>query len=80
MRIGRKCNFAVTIIEIRPFRGGWQCFEGPGLQPYWTGDTAKEDAVGYATARSCITGEPLSAAQLDDARLVGEGSFALDCR
>ena len=40
-----------TIIEIRPFRGGWQCFEGPGVQPYWIGDTAKEDAIGYATAR-----------------------------
>ena len=41
-----------TIIEIRPFRGGWQCYEGPGVQPYWTGDTAKEDAIGYATARA----------------------------
>jgi hypothetical protein len=20
-----------TIIEIRPFKGGWQCFEGPGV-------------------------------------------------
>jgi hypothetical protein len=39
----------VTVIEIRPFRGGWQCYEGPGVQPYWTGDTAKEDAIGYAT-------------------------------
>ena len=41
-----------TIIEIRPFRGGWQCYEGPGVQPYWTGDTAKEDAIGYAKARA----------------------------
>jgi len=24
----------------------------PGVQPYWTGDTAKEDATGYATARA----------------------------
>jgi hypothetical protein len=23
-----------TIIEIRPYRGGWQCFEAPGVQPY----------------------------------------------
>jgi hypothetical protein len=22
-----------TIIEVRPFRGGWQCFEAPGVQP-----------------------------------------------
>ena len=43
---------SVTVIEIRPFKGGWQCYEGPGVQPYWTGDTAKEDAIGYATARA----------------------------
>ena len=43
---------AQTVIEIRPFRGGWQCYEGPGVQPYWTGDAAKEDAIGYATARA----------------------------
>jgi hypothetical protein len=41
-----------TIIEIRPFKGGRQCYEGSGVQPYWTGDTAKEDAIGYATARA----------------------------
>ena len=41
-----------TILEIRPFRGGWQCFEGPGVQPYWTGEHAKEDAISYATARA----------------------------
>ena len=40
-----------AIIEIRPFRGDWQCYEGSGVQPYWTGDTAKEDAIDYATAR-----------------------------
>jgi len=43
---------STTVIEIRPFRGGWQCFEGPGVQPYWTGTTAKEDAIGYAKARA----------------------------
>jgi hypothetical protein len=39
-----------TIIEIRPFRGGWQCYEGTDIQPYWTGDHAKEDAIDYAKA------------------------------
>jgi hypothetical protein len=42
----------VTVIEIRPFKGGWQCYEGPGVGPYWTGEHAKEDAIGYATARA----------------------------
>jgi hypothetical protein len=40
------------IIEIRPFRDGCRCYEGPGVQPYWTSDTAKEDAIGHATARA----------------------------
>ena len=41
-----------TIIEIRPHRGGWKCFEGPGVEPYWTGESAKDDAIGYAKARA----------------------------
>src|SRR5882757_2764373 len=45
-----------TIIEIRPCTGGWQCYEGPGVQPYWTGDTAKEDALDYATAPAKFEG------------------------
>jgi hypothetical protein len=45
---------SLTVIEIRPFRGGWQCYEGPGVQPYWAGEHAKEDAIGYATARRKI--------------------------
>jgi len=42
----------LTIIEIRPYRNGWQCFEALGVQPYWTGKNAKEDAIGYAKARA----------------------------
>jgi hypothetical protein len=41
-----------TIIEIRPYRGGWQCFEGPGVGPYWIGDGAKQSATDYAMARA----------------------------
>ena len=41
-----------TIIETRPYRGGWQCFEGPGVEPYWTGESAKENAIGYAKGRA----------------------------
>ena len=43
---------SITIIEIWPLRGGWQGYEGPGVQPYWTGEHAKENAIGYATARA----------------------------
>ena len=42
----------MTIIEIRPFKGDWQCYEGPGVGPYWTGDSAKQSATDYAKARA----------------------------
>ena len=42
-----------TIFLIRPYRGGWQCFEAPGVQPYWCGAKAKEHAISYA--RNCRT-------------------------
>ena len=43
---------AQMIIEIRPFKGGWQCYEGPGVGPYWIGESAKDDAFGYAKGRA----------------------------
>ncbi len=41
-----------SIIEIRPYRGRWQCFEAPGVAPFWTGNGAKEDAISYAKGRA----------------------------
>ena len=41
-----------TIIEIRPFKGSWQCYEGPGVGPYWIGDDAKQSAADYTKARA----------------------------
>ena len=41
-----------TIIEIRPFKGGWQGYEGTGVGPYWIGESAKDDAIGHAKARA----------------------------
>ena len=41
-----------TIIEIRPYRGGWQCVEAPGVQPFWKGKDAKQSAIDYAKARA----------------------------
>jgi hypothetical protein len=37
-----------TIFLVRPHRGGWQCFEAPGVQPYWVGEKAKAHAISYA--------------------------------
>ena len=34
---------AVTIIEIRPFRNGWQVYEAPGVQPVFL--NPKEQAI-----------------------------------
>ena len=41
-----------TGIEIRPFKSGWQCYEGPGVGPYWIGESAKQSAIEYARARA----------------------------
>ena len=48
---GSPVQQGLTIIEIRPYRDGWQCFEVPGVQPYWTGQDAKLSAIDYAKAR-----------------------------
>lgn len=42
----------LTVIEIRPCKGGWQCYEGPGAGPYLIGESAKDDAINYAKARA----------------------------
>lgn len=38
------------ILIVRPHRrsGGWEYFEAPGVASYWTGDTAKQNAIDYA--------------------------------
>ena len=41
----------MTIIEIRPFRNGWRCFEAPGVEPVFL-DQAQ--AIDYATGRACF--------------------------
>ena len=45
----------MTIIEVRPFRNGWQVYEAPGVQPVFL---KKEQAIDYATCLACFrTGE-----------------------
>jgi hypothetical protein len=41
----------VTIIEIRPFRNGWKCFEAPGVEPVFLN---QKQAIDYATCRACF--------------------------
>jgi hypothetical protein len=43
--------FAVTIIEVRPFRNGWQVYEASGVQPVFL---TQEQAIDYATCRACF--------------------------
>jgi len=42
---------AATIIEIRPFRNGWKCFEAFGVEPVFL---SREDAIRYAQGRACV--------------------------
>ena len=41
----------MTIIEIRPFRNGWQVYECPGVQPVFL---SQKQAIDYATCRACF--------------------------
>jgi hypothetical protein len=41
----------VTIIEIRPHRNGWKCFEAPGVEPVFLD---QEQAIDYAKSRACF--------------------------
>ena len=41
----------MTIIEIRPCRNGWKCFEAPGVEPVFLN---QKDAIDYATGRACF--------------------------
>ena len=52
LEVANPVQQSLTIIQIRPYWNGWQCFESPGVQPYWTGATAKEDAIVHARARA----------------------------
>ena len=40
-----------ALIEIRPHRGGWQCYEAPGVAPFFTEGDAKRSAIEYASNR-----------------------------
>jgi hypothetical protein len=40
-----------AIIEIRPFRNDWKCFEAHGVEPVFLN---QEDAIDYATGRACF--------------------------
>jgi len=41
----------VTIIEIRPFRNDWKCFEARDVEP---GFLEQEQAIDYAKSRACL--------------------------
>jgi hypothetical protein len=41
----------MTIIEISPYRNGWQVYEAPGVQPLFL---TKEQAIDYAQDRACF--------------------------
>lgn len=38
-------------IDLKPFRGGWKIFEAAGVEPYFVGMNAKNQALDYAKTR-----------------------------
>ena len=41
----------MTIIEIRPFRNGWQVYEATSVEPVFL---SQEQAIDYAICRACF--------------------------
>ena len=41
----------MTVVEIRPTRNGWKCFEAPGVEPVFL---EQEQAIDYAKNRACF--------------------------
>jgi len=41
----------MAIIEIRPFRNGWQAYERAGVQPVFL---LQKNAISYAQCRACF--------------------------
>ena len=41
----------MTVIEIRPFRNGWKCFEALGVEPVFLD---QGQAIDYAVGRACF--------------------------
>jgi hypothetical protein len=41
----------MTVLEIRPLRGGWKVFEASGVEPVFG---SKDQALGYAETRACF--------------------------
>ena len=48
---GENKPLPMTVIEIRPYRNGWQVYQSPGVQPVFLN---QEDAIDYATGRACF--------------------------
>jgi len=44
-------NDSMTVIEIRPIRNGWKCFEASGVEPIFL---EQKHAIDYATGRACF--------------------------
>jgi hypothetical protein len=50
--LGRKqAKLPMTVIQIRPYRNGWQVYEDSGVQPVFLN---QEQAIDYATGRACF--------------------------
>jgi hypothetical protein len=47
----KRNGFPVTIIEIKPFRNGWQVYESAGVQPVFL---SQQQAIDYAICRACF--------------------------
>lgn len=54
----------MTIIEIKPYRNGWQVYECRGVQPVFL---KQEEAIDYAKGRACFCSGEIRICNLDGA-------------
>ena len=67
----------MTVIEIRPFRNGWKCFEAPGVEPVFP---EKNDAISYSQTRACFRSGEIRVRDQALARVRGEYRSASNLR
>lgn len=49
----------MSAIDLKPYRGGWKVFEAPGVEPFFIGERAKEQAIDYAKHRQRSNSRPI---------------------
>jgi hypothetical protein len=73
-----KINERTDHLPDSTYHDGWQCFEAPGVQPYWGGEKARDAPISFA--RNCRTANRHGEIRVCNAAGETEESIAFDER